>query len=990
MNDEFSLVCLLKPAVPLGFSIYPCLCKRSNSDYLTVIERLTVDSQGEFFVSKKVIQELVALSNSIESDVLAKRFSKKEIPPSDYWRSVDNNMLQQLVRPYMEKILARMIEIVRLQKLALFEAKYMPNLYPVDQIHFFHETANATLRFRRSENGTFYTFEARLNKLKVNLQHPSNLILTREPCLYLSQKQLFTFDNSIDGKLLIPFLKKESIEIPARVEKQYFGSFIRKIVGRCDIMAEGFKIMDMKAEPNAVLSLENDWQGGAVLVLYFTYGEKKIRANVRQRTLTELQTDNDGFVFKRIKREEAWENTKISFLKSIGIQQFEATFSLLSYGKYSSMYAMVEWITLNHTLLEENGFKIEQAHTSQFCFEPARVSLSCETKVDLFDIRAEVSIGEFSIPFYKFKNHILNGWKEYHLPNDTVFLLPETWFARYRELLLFAKEQQGIMSLQKHHYRILQGFDLPDIAALIAQENTHEPFRLPTLSHSTLRPYQIFGFGWMKQLSNLGFGSLLADDMGLGKTIQVIALLASYYTKAAVNQPADEIEHIEYQPIVGTQLDLFAQAESCWSTTQTQANASSQKIEKRACSLLVMPASLIHNWVNELRRFVPHLKVYAHIGAGRNLSMVVLKRHDLVLTTYGTLRNDVGFLENYSFAYIVLDESQNIKNPTSKTTMAAVRLKGVHRIALTGTPVENSLNDLWSQMNFLNPGVLGNLSDFNTYYAIKLANKPEDTAGEELLNIIKPFILRRTKDEVSTELPPVTETMSYCTMNTGQLELYETEKSNIRNSILAGDKFGEQTKSSVMVLKALMKLRQIANHPSLIDPDSKLGSGKFDAVTEKLETILLENHKILIFSSFVKHLHLFEMWCQENIIQYAMLTGATLKREKVVNAFKNDPGIKIFLISLKAGGVGLNLAEADYVFILDPWWNPAAEMQAISRAHRIGQDKKVFVYRFIAQDTVEEKIIRLQEKKKTLADTFILSDSTIAGMSSNEVMELFD
>jgi SNF2 family DNA or RNA helicase len=262
-------------------------------------------------------------------------------------------------------------------------------------------------------------------------------------------------------------------------------------------------------------------------------------------------------------------------------------------------------------------------------------------------------------------------------------------------------------------------------------------------------------------------------------------------------------------------------------------------------------------------------------------------------------------------------------------------------------------------------------------------------AGEKLRNMIGPFILRRTKEEVATELPALTETAVFCAMTDEQLSLYESEKSKIRNSIL--EKFENEggSNASVLVLRSLMMLRQLANHPRMVDATSLAGSGKFAEVTENLETLLAENHKVLIFSSFVRHLKLVEEFCIDSGFRYAMLTGATTNREKVINSFKKDKETQLFLISLKAGGVGLNLTEADYVFILDPWWNPAAEMQALNRAHRIGQNKNVFVYRFITKDTVEEKIVMLQQRKKQLADLFVTSDPTIAGMSKEEILEIF-
>jgi len=406
-------------------------------------------------------------------------------------------------------------------------------------------------------------------------------------------------------------------------------------------------------------------------------------------------------------------------------------------------------------------------------------------------------------------------------------------------------------------------------------------------------------------------------------------------------------------------------------------------------SLVVLPASLIHNWYNELQRFAPWLRIYIHVGSNRLSNSLSFKNFDVILTTYGTLRNDIDTFGRYVFGHIILDESQAIKNPDSKSTQAVFRLQGLHRMVLSGTPIQNSLSDIWSQFNFLNPGMLGSHQHFLKYYAAPLSKNPDDAAVAKLQNLIKPFILRRTKEEVAPELPPVTETAVLCSMTEEQQSIYDAEKSKIRNSLMEKLESDGVRKSSVMVLKALMLLRQIANHPRMTDSSSVAGSGKFTEVTESLATVLAENHKVLIFSSFVRHLRLVEEFCISEGYKYAMLTGATTNREKVISSFRRDNDTKLFLISLKAGGVGLNLTEADYVFILDPWWNPAAEMQALNRAHRIGQDKNVFVYRFITKDTVEEKIVMLQQKKKDLADLFVTSDSTIAGMTKEEIMTMF-
>ncbi len=337
-----------------------------------------------------------------------------------------------------------------------------------------------------------------------------------------------------------------------------------------------------------------------------------------------------------------------------------------------------------------------------------------------------------------------------------------------------------------------------------------------------------------------------------------------------------------------------------------------------------------------------------------------------------------------------MDESQTIKNADSKIFQAITELKAQHRIVLTGTPIENSLTDLWSQIEFINPGLLGTLGFFRQYFSNPIEKDNNEERRDKLKRLIQPFILRRTKQEVATDLPPITEQIRLCSMSDEQKNYYEEEKSKVRNEILDNiDQFGVE-KSSMVVLNALMRLRQIANHPVMVDKGYTSDSGKFEEVCESIENMVTENHKVLIFSSFVKHLDLFKDYFEKNNIRYSMLTGETRNREEVVANFQNNENNRFFLISLKAGGVGLNLTAADYVFVLDPWWNPAAEMQAINRAHRIGQTNKVFVYRFISAETVEEKIVKLQERKSELADVFINSNNPFKALSRENILELFE
>jgi SNF2 family DNA or RNA helicase len=406
-------------------------------------------------------------------------------------------------------------------------------------------------------------------------------------------------------------------------------------------------------------------------------------------------------------------------------------------------------------------------------------------------------------------------------------------------------------------------------------------------------------------------------------------------------------------------------------------------------SLVVVPASIIQNWVNELQRFAPSLKVMAHAGISRKRDASDFRYYDVVVSSYHTVRQDIDFIGAYEFLYVILDESQMIKNPHSKLYRAMTELQAKHKLVVTGTPIENSLTDLWSQINFVNEGLLGSLNFFKKRFVKSIEKKKNKDQEQRLKELINPFILRRTKDEVAKELPPLYEQYRYCSMTEEQNRLYEEEKSTVRNNLLENLEEIGLERSALMVLKALTRLRQISNHPLMVEDDYEYGSGKYDEVFRNIESVVMEEHKVLVFSSFVKHLRLYADHLDALGWKYAWLSGSSTDRAKQVEKFQSDPDCRVFLISLKAGGVGLNLTAADYVFILDPWWNPAAEMQALNRAHRIGQDKSVFVYRFISSQTVEEKIQRLQERKSELARTFVTSNNPLRNMKKEEILDLF-
>jgi len=457
-----------------------------------------------------------------------------------------------------------------------------------------------------------------------------------------------------------------------------------------------------------------------------------------------------------------------------------------------------------------------------------------------------------------------------------------------------------------------------------------------------LRAYQKLGLGWLRFLDQMAWGGCLADDMGLGKTVQALALL----------------QLLKDQGRAGTHL-------------------------------IVTPKSLIFNWLREAKRFTPGLKTVAYTGMKRASLTDKLEDFDVVITTYGTARRDIEKLAAKKFFYVILDEGQAIKNPESQNAKAVMLLTGERRLILSGTPIENHLGELWSLYHFLNPGMLGTANAFKQRFG---SGRELDSASLKMLRrTLRPFILRRKKEEVATDLPQKIEETIICEMESEQKKIYARVKEKARSSVLAKVKQSGVARSKLHILEALLRLRQAACHPGLIDTEHEdLPSGKFQVLLSMLNEVEDEGHKVLIFSQFTSLLALLRKELDQMGKVYEYLDGQTTNREGRVDRFQNDPKVKFFLISLKAGGVGLNLTAADYVFILDPWWNPAVESQAIDRAHRIGQDKKVFAYRFVSSESIEERIADLQESKRKLADSIVAgSDSLLRDMTREDLEYLF-
>lgn len=921
--------------------------------------------------------ELLKLIENYSDEMLVKKFSKKADPTS-FFQNLDKELFENNISPYIEKYIYRVILLLMKGNTRLFfkQAKY-GNLYDEDEIKVNASFSDCTFYFNRNSSGTKYHLKITHEGKTVNLLNRNTKMVCTQPCSFVYMNRLYVF-RQLSGKKLIPFLTKPELSIPLQAEEKYYQSFILNTIRDFEVEATGFSIVESQPPRTAILSLEQDLSLNPVIVVKFKYGNSLYLADTVSTVFVNLEKAGGNYIFHKFVRDRNWEDAQLTALKSMGLKYKNGFWNPTTIRQATDAdlyYRAIEWLSENSKKLNELGFKTQQLKLAKKYFTGSQtLDIQINNNEDWFDIYAIVKFGDHQIPFIRLRKYILKNIREYELPSGEIAILPLEWFTSYRDIFPFIKLEGNLMKVKKHHFQLLQdkftGIDQPFFKKLNKLSAiTGEQAEVPQGLKAQMRNYQKEGYSWMVQLHENQLGGCLADDMGLGKTLQTIALLLK----------VKKLENTVAMKASGdNQLSLFAQNET--------------QIKTQPASLIVMPTSLIHNWENEIQKFAPALKVYKHVGATRLRSekfSQTIELYDIILTTYGTLRNDYEMLGQYEFFYLILDESQNIKNASSKTYKSLLEIHSKHKLVITGTPIENSLSDLWSQMNFLNRGLLGSLPYFKREFIGPIEKKEDEQQQAKLQKLIRPFVLRRTKEEVASDLPPLTEQIRYCEMTDEQREIYETEKSAIRNAILENIETNGLKKSALVVLQGLTKLRQLANHPSMVIRDTTAESGKFDEIYRCLKNLVAEKHKVLVFSSFVKHLQLLQDKIESKNWKYSLLTGKTTDRKEVINQFQDDPENHIFLISLKAGGVGLNLTSADYVFIIDPWWNPAAEIQAINRAHRIGQDKKVFVYRFITEDSIEEKIQTLKSKKSALAEKFISSNNPISAISEEDILNLF-
>ena len=913
--------------------------------------------------------KLIKLIEEVSDTALMKAYSREK-NTVNFRDEISQETIGNLIRPRIEINTQKVVELALNSTLPIYlrEDLAFKALYERYKLEILPYPTRCLFNFVKDEKGLRYFISLTNNENEISLQEKPAYILSQEPCIILLGNKIHRVEN-IESKKLVPFFNKEHIEVPASSEKAYITTFIIKTIPKYEVKIDGIEMAEIFPNKKAVLVLEEDFYQQLTLFLYFQYDNHRINPAQRKIKFVGLEETNGEESICWFIRDREWEKQFLQKLLNLGLrQEGDNRFYLKQNPEIQQRYGLIGWLNIHKE--ELSGFVIEQKTGQTYYTGKISMQSSLETKIDWFDVEIEVVFDQFKIPFSRFRKHILNGNIEFILPDRRVFILPEEWLHRYHEFFLHGKESGKGIRIQKMHFNILNEYfhDLfSEKKKKELQKFKHLPNERPVPPphlNTILRPYQKEGFYWLEHLYNTDLGGCLADDMGLGKTLQTITLLDYIYSKSGKKETI---------PNQNGQLSLFSALES---TTPA--------------SLVVAPKSLLHNWQNELKRFAPDLKVLIYAGNKRVKTREIEKifnHYQLIITSYSMVRIDIEYLKEYPFHYIILDESQFVKNPDSILYKSVKKLYSSHKLVLTGTPIENSLTDLWAQFNFINPGLLGNFSFFKNYYIQKITKEKNKYTEEALQRLIQPFLLRRTKEEVTPDLPPLSQEIVYCDMTESQQENYTAEKNRIRNVLLENQE--NFVKNNFVALQGLMRLRLMANHPALIDLEYKEDSGKFDQIILYFESLKAGGHKVLIFSSFVKHLKLLSQRFEQEGWKYAMLTGQTFNREAEINKFIQNDDINCFFISLKAGGTGLNLTVADYVFIIDPWWNPAAEMQALSRAHRVGQDKSVMVYRFISSDTIEEKIIHLQQLKLHLSDTFITSNNPLEQLNNQEIAELF-
>lgn len=927
-ESKYQLIFSISEHPQLGVLVHPYVVAYTSVDTLSLTYQKVFSGNASFYhkLSKAELEQVALLDDLMVENIIRKFSPKQKIRPKEYFQNYFNpDHFKTTIRPYIEKAILRWLALLPYSSKSTYVAEDInPAAFPVDIKEAF---TKVLFHFRRNENGTYYFVTLKHEEQRIPFMKQGALLLTQNPARMVVNGALYSFYDFVEGSKLAVFIHKKFVHIKPENEHQYYSKFVLPLLETAPVFAQGFDIQTKKEEARPLLKLaEKDGDYG--FELYIKYGHLRFAYGTNKLFHTHLEWIESNPYFTKYKRSELWETNRLNALAQL--QLIHRTGHLF-YLSSTDLLACIDWLREHKKVLQSSHFELETSLEHTYSTDKPTLNYRIGDKIDWFDLNVQFTIGSQIIPFSSVVAQMKKGIPFLMLQNGEMFIFPKEWYA-LGQALIGQQNKNNTYSIKKYQLDVLSLVKSKEIKEHLVQLINIKEEKPHKLFKGILRPYQTQGLSWLMFLYNNRFGGILADDMGLGKTIQTLAFLQKIKHDTPGKHPF----------------------------------------------LLIAPTSLLYNWMQEITLFSPDLSIAMHEGNKRAKTPEDLPQTDIVLTSYGLLRNDIAIFEKCTFEIIVLDESQNIKNTTAKTTQYVNKLVARTRIALTGTPIENTIRDLWSQMNFLNKGLLGSLKQFEEKYAKPIEKNDDRKKATELQSIIKPFLLRRTKEEVAKDLPPITEKIIRCTMTEDQAKYYEEVKSEYRNSLsdVVTQKGMQQARFSI--LQGLSKLRQIANHPYLTDKEYTGSSGKHELLIHKISTAISDGHKVLVFSQFVAYLNLLKRDLKNDIPQYR-LTGSTPKekRAQYVREFQETNEASVFLISLKAGGTGLNLTAADYVFIVDPWWNPAAEAQARDRTHRIGQKQNVLSYKFISKDTIEEKITLLQHKKRGFSKDLIITENNI-------------
>jgi non-specific serine/threonine protein kinase len=810
------------------------------------------------------------------------------------------------------------------------------------------------LEFRINYKQGKYEIECRVKLPLADLNISENE--HNSPLFFQYHNHFYTWARTEDVELMQKFLPTGKMDVAEVAWGKYLPQVILPLTKEYNVNFGNLKkeeVKDVKPELKILLKEKGEY---LVFQPVFTYNGYDVHSGDKDKIV--LPMGNKLLLVHRDLETEKRILAKVENLHSHFIRPIDSnTLALRGADVLKNNWFFLFVDAVKEMNVEVFGFEA----LKNFRFNTAKPStkIFISSNTDWFDAKIQINFGEQKVTVDDVKKALSNKQQFVQLDDGTLGILPEEWIRKYSLLFKVGEGKMENMKLSKYQFSVIEDlYNQRDEEELFVQlEEKYDKLRYnheikkidaPTHLKPILRPYQESGFQWLNYLREVQWGGILADDMGLGKTIQALSF----------------IHHLK-------------------------------KENGTLKALVVCPTTLMFNWQNEIKKFTPDLRFYVHHGGARMRENLDQEHIDVIITTYGTLRSDIKQFVEISFDYVVLDESQAIKNPSSKVTKAACVLKAKNRLCLSGTPLQNNTFDIFAQMNFLNPGMLGSQEFFKNEFAVPIDKFGEKEQKDHLRKLLYPFILRRTKEQVAKDLPEKQEMILFCEMGDEQRRIYDEYRNDFRDKILGVVQEQGIQKSQLTILQGLMKLRQICDSPAIV---KEAEAEKFPNASVKLEEIGREisenisNHKALIFSQFLGMLALIKEKLSELGVRYEYFDGSTTaqERERAINSFQDDEECRVFLISLKAGGVGLNLTAADYVYIVDPWWNPAVEQQAIDRTHRIGQTKNIFAYRMICTDTVEDKILKLQEKKRALAKDLITDDEGfVKSLTKEDVEYLF-